>query len=166
MVACDFSKYSKNAFAYGVELADSLGANLVIVNIINERDLKALRTITKEDMFSSSAEKYKKETVKLYVQNKKEELSKEIDKLIEDTNCTHLSIKKVFKVGVPFQELIRAVKDENADLMVMGSKGRSRKNVSPLSGTVVKYTLPLTQLIRNSRKGVTLIFLYEGKGSP
>lgn len=125
MVAFDFSKYSKNAFAYAVELADGLGANLVIVNIINERDLKALRTITEEDMFSSSAEKYKKETLNMYVENKKEQRSKEIDTLIEDTNCTHLPIKKVFRVGVPFQELIRAVKDENADLMVMGSKGRS-----------------------------------------
>jgi nucleotide-binding universal stress UspA family protein len=125
MVAFDFSKYSKNAFAYAVELADRLGASLVMVNIINERDLKAIRTITKEDMFSSSAEKYKKETMKLYVSNKKEELSKQIDELIEEANGTHLSIKKVFRVGVPFQELIRAVKDEGVDLMVMGSKGRS-----------------------------------------
>jgi nucleotide-binding universal stress UspA family protein len=125
MVAFDFSKYSKNAFAYAVELADRLGASLVMVNIINERDLKAIRTITKEDMFSTSAEKYKKETMKLYVSNKKEELSKQIDELIEEANGTHLSIKKVFRVGVPFQELIRAVKDEGVDLMVMGSKGRS-----------------------------------------
>jgi nucleotide-binding universal stress UspA family protein len=63
--------------------------------------------------------------MKLYVSNKKEELSKQIDELIEEANGTHLSIKKVFRVGVPFQELIRAVKDEGVDLMVMGSKGRS-----------------------------------------
>ena len=125
MVAFDFSEYSENAFAYAVELADSLGASLVIVNIINERDLNALRTITKEDMFSKSVVKYKKETMKLYVENKKEELSQKIDKLIEDTNCSHLSIDKVFRVGVPFQELINAVENESADLMVMGSKGRS-----------------------------------------
>ena len=125
MVAFDFSEYSENAFAYAVELADSLGASLVIVNIINERDLNALRTITKEDMFSKSVVKYKKETMKLYVENKKEELSKKIDKLIEDTNCSHLSIDKVFRVGVPFQELINAVENESADLMIMGSKGRT-----------------------------------------
>ena len=125
MVAFDFSEYSKNAFAYAVELADSLGANLVIAHIINERDLKALRTITKEDMFSSSVVKYEKKTMKKYVSNKKEELSKDIDKLIEETNSTHLSIKKVFRVGVPFQELINAVEKESADLLVMGSKGRS-----------------------------------------
>lgn len=125
MVALDFSKYSKNAFAYAVELADSLGASLVVVNIINERDLKAIRSISEVDMFSSSAEKYREETLQRYVEHKKEERSKEIDTLLEDTDCSHLSIKKVFKVGVPFQELIRAVKDEGADLMVMGSKGRT-----------------------------------------
>ena len=80
---------------------------------------------TKEDMFSSSVEKYKKETMKKYVSNKKEELTKEIDKLIEEANCTHLTIKQVFRVGVPFQELINAVEKESADLMVMGSKGRT-----------------------------------------
>ncbi len=45
-----------------------IGASLVVVNIINERDLKALRTIAEEDMFSSSAEKYREETLQLYVQ--------------------------------------------------------------------------------------------------
>ena len=37
----------------------------------------------------------------------------------------NLSIEKVFRVGVPFQELISAVEDEGADLLVMGQKGRS-----------------------------------------
>ena len=48
-----------------------------------------------------------------------------MEKLIEELGCAQLPIKKVFRVGVPFQELIRAIEDEGADLMVMGKKGRS-----------------------------------------
>lgn len=125
MVALDFSKYSRNAFEYAVELADSLGASLVVVNVINERDLKAFRSVAEVDMFSTSAEKYREETLKRYVQQKEKERSKKIDTLIEETDCHDLSIEKVFEVGVPFRELIRAVKDEGVDLVVMGSKGRS-----------------------------------------
>jgi len=36
-----------------------------------------------------------------------------------------VSTKKVFRVSVPYQELIAAIEDEGADLMVMGQKGRS-----------------------------------------
>jgi nucleotide-binding universal stress UspA family protein len=36
-----------------------------------------------------------------------------------------LTIRTVFRIGVPFQELISAIEDEGADLMVMGQKGRS-----------------------------------------
>ena len=48
-----------------------------------------------------------------------------MEKLIQEIGCAHLKIKKVFKVGVPFQELISAIENEGADLMVMGRKGRS-----------------------------------------
>ena len=48
-----------------------------------------------------------------------------MEKLIEEIGCAGLKIKKVFKVGVPFQELISAIENEGADLMVMGPKGRS-----------------------------------------
>jgi nucleotide-binding universal stress UspA family protein len=32
--------------------------------------------------------------------------------------------KKIVRVGVPFQELARAIEDEQVDLMVVGPKGR------------------------------------------
>jgi nucleotide-binding universal stress UspA family protein len=44
--------------------------------------------------------------------------------MIEEISCGHLPIKKVIRVGVPFQQLIRVIESEGADLMVMGPKGR------------------------------------------
>ena len=125
MVAFDFSKYSNNALAYAIELANSLDAKVIVVNVINKRDVDTLHIISQEDMFSRSVEKFEKDTIEKYIGKQEEKRSKKIDKLIEETSPSHLSIKKVFKVGIPFQELVRAVKDEGADLLVMGSKGRS-----------------------------------------
>ena len=89
-----------------------------MVNVLNKRDVDTLRIISREDMFSRSVEKFEKDTIEKYISKQKEERS-------EETSSSHLLIKKVFRVGVPFQELIRTVKDEGVDLLVMGSKGRS-----------------------------------------
>ena len=42
MVAYDFSDYSKEALEFAVELADELKSHLMIVNVINQRDVDAL----------------------------------------------------------------------------------------------------------------------------
>ena len=52
------------------------------------------------------------------------ERTRQMEKLIEEISCAHLPIKKVIRVGVPSQELIRVIESERADLMVMGPKGR------------------------------------------
>jgi nucleotide-binding universal stress UspA family protein len=60
-----------------------------------------------------------------FIKDKTESRLQRIEKLIEEISPGQLSIKKVFKVGIPFRELIQAVKDEDVDLVVMGPKGRS-----------------------------------------
>ena len=55
----------------------------------------------------------------------KEKRTALIEKMIEETSCSHLAVEKVFRVGVPFQELIQAIKDEGVDVLVMGTKGHS-----------------------------------------
>lgn len=128
MVACDFSEYSKQVLQYASDLAENLQADLIITHAINQRDIDAIQKIAGYTATISLEE---------FVKNQFEDRSQRIDKLIEETSANHLSVKKVIKTGIPFRGLIQAVKDEGADLIVMGPKGRSNlKNI--LFGTTAE----------------------------
>jgi hypothetical protein len=43
MVACDLSEYAVQSLKYAFELAENLNAGLIIVNVINQRDLIAVK---------------------------------------------------------------------------------------------------------------------------
>lgn len=116
MVACDFSEYSIEALKYAVELAEDLKADIIITNVINEKDVNSVRMAA---MYSGAISEEE------FIKYKEESRLQRIDKLIEEISPGRLSIKKLFKIGIPFRELIQAVKDEGADLVVMGPKGRS-----------------------------------------
>ena len=124
LVGCDFSKYAKNTLEFAVALAEKFQADLVIVNVVNKKDIDTILKVA-EGQFDRNIEKYVEKTAQEYETRVKADRTRQIEKLIEEIGCAHLKIKKVFRFGVPFQELIAAVEDEGADLMVMGQKGRS-----------------------------------------
>jgi nucleotide-binding universal stress UspA family protein len=124
MVGCDLSSYSRATLAYAAKLADKLAAELIIVNVINKKELDTILKVA-EGQFDRNIEKYVEKSAEEYVNRAKKERSRQLEELIDDIGCTHLSIRKIFRVGVPFQELIKAIGEEEADMMVMGQKGRS-----------------------------------------
>ena len=117
LAAIDFSDYSAHTMKYAADLAEKLNAELIVANIINQRDVESIRRIPQITGGISEGK---------YLEKKKQERFDLTQKLIEETSCTHLPVKKVIRTGVPFLELIQVVKDEGADLVVMGVKGRSR----------------------------------------
>jgi nucleotide-binding universal stress UspA family protein len=116
MVACDLSEYSIEALKYAVDLAEDLKAPIIITNVINEKDVNSIRMAA---MYSGAISEDE------FINDKTESRLQRIDKLIEEISPGHPPIKKFFKVGIPFRELIQTVKDEDVDLVVMGPKGRS-----------------------------------------
>ncbi|MBU1344613.1 MAG: universal stress protein [Proteobacteria bacterium] len=116
LVACDLSAYSIQAVEYAVDMAESVDAELVIVNVINQRDLNMVEKLTQYT---------DKITLKKYIQETREYRSEEIAKILADSKRDPNSYRVVYRIGVPFREILIAIEEEKADILVMGTKGQT-----------------------------------------
>jgi nucleotide-binding universal stress UspA family protein len=116
VAAIDFSAYSGQTLKYAAALAGALKSELIVVNVINQRDIAAIEKV---------AHMAPQINVQDYVDHQKADRLKAVEGLLEEASCGGLVMKTVFRIGIPFVELIETVKEEGADLVVMGSKGRS-----------------------------------------
>ena len=66
MVAIDFSEYSEGTLRYAAELAKLLGSRLTAVNVINQRDISAMRTVIQKDVDIQVREYIEKEDSIIY----------------------------------------------------------------------------------------------------
>jgi len=114
LAAIDLSDYSAQTLRVAAELADKLNVPLIVANVIHKRDI---------DLFEQLADK-SRYSLGEFIKHRETDRAASIEKLIADTHCGHLSITTVFRLGVPFKELIQIVNEERADLVVMGAKGR------------------------------------------
>ena len=116
MVAVGFSEYAEGIFNYSDKLADKLGAELIVANIINSRDVEAVATITRMG-YDLDPEKYIKEL--------KEERRNAFEEAVKNATLSRDSIKLILQVGNPINELLKIIIAENVDVVVMGVKGRT-----------------------------------------
>lgn len=123
MVGCDFSEYSKETLAYAASLSEKCQAELIVVNVINQRDVDTILKIS-DKTFDRTVERNVEKLADDYVKRETEKRTQQIDKLIEEISCPNLNVRKIIRVGVPFHELNREIEVQQADLMVVGPKGR------------------------------------------
>ena len=94
LVACDLSNYSIQAVEYAAEMAESVNAELVIVNVINQRDLDMIEKVTRHT---------DKITVSKYVSETTEYRSEEIAKILAASKRDPALYRTIFRTGVPFR---------------------------------------------------------------
>jgi len=116
MVAVGFTDYTEELLNYAVRIAESLGAELIVANIINVRDVEAIGTIATMGYEIDSEH---------YVSGIEEDRRQTLNRILEKISFPADKLHTVFKVGHPVEELLKIAINENADLMVMGIKGRS-----------------------------------------
>ena len=123
MVGYDFSKYAQEALEYAASLAEKCRAELIVVNIINQKTVDSLREVA-DKTFDRTVEKSIAKLADDFVDREVKDRLEKIEKLVEEIPTSHLSVKKIVQVGVPFQALNKIAEAEKADLLVVGSKGR------------------------------------------
>ena len=116
MAAIAFSKYSQGILAFSVQLARRLECELVVVNVINIRDMQAVSEI--ESMG------YKVDPQD-YVRGVEQERREELHKMLEAIGVEPSSVRIVFHVGHPLEMLLKTIEEEDIDMVVMGPKGRT-----------------------------------------
>jgi nucleotide-binding universal stress UspA family protein len=116
MVALGLSEYAEGIFKYSDKLAQKLGAELIVANVINSRDVEAV-TVIKNMGYDLDPERYIKEL--------KEERRNAFEEISQNAALSRDSIKLVLPVGNPIHELLKIIIGENVDLVVMGVKGRT-----------------------------------------
>ena len=116
MVAVGFAKHAQGLVAYGAQIAESLNADLLIVNIINIRDVEAIGSVAAMGYEIDSEH---------YVSGIKEERKQALDNILANISFPAEKIRAIFQIGHPVEELLKIAVREKVDLMVMGIRGRS-----------------------------------------
>ncbi|MBF0573527.1 MAG: universal stress protein [Desulfamplus sp.] len=118
LVALDFSPYSKQVLESAVETAKKTGAQILVVNVINRRDIDTVKKIfEKEQPGTFSMQKYMSDDLG--------RRSRLIQELIVECGGDKNQITTLFMEGVPFEQILKAIIDEKADLVIMGKKGKT-----------------------------------------
>lgn len=116
MAALALADYSPRIYAFAARLARDLNAELIVANIINSRDVEAVRTISSMGYDVDGAH---------FIATVKAERKDRIDEIIRNSGVTEVSPRIIIRTGSPIQTLLEIISAENIDAVVMGPKGRT-----------------------------------------
>jgi nucleotide-binding universal stress UspA family protein len=116
MVALAFSDYSDAIFKYAAKLAVDLNTELLIAHVIDIHYVEAISHVESMGYQVSSED---------YVKNFKSERLSAMDEMASQANFPQHRTKKAVRVGHPYDQLLKLIKEEKPDLVVMGTRARS-----------------------------------------
>jgi universal stress protein A len=113
VVPTDFSESSEDAWALAQRLAESLGSEVVVAHVFVEPppygDPPLVAAETTWQVFEEA----------------RRWVTEELDKLAARAREKGIKTRSVMRTGTPHQEIVDLATEEGADLIVMGTHGRS-----------------------------------------
>lgn len=120
LVACDLSKNTSQVLNYAAKIGAKLESKLLLVHIINQRDIDAIEYATHRILVVDEQVWTEK-----YIDDFLSERKQRLRELIAETQAAGMFLNPIVKIGVPFHELIEIGKSEYAELVIIGAGGRT-----------------------------------------
>jgi nucleotide-binding universal stress UspA family protein len=122
LAACDLSAYTGDVLDTAISLAHGLDAGLLVVNVISQRDIDSMQEALEKIAFGY-------ENVPISPAQHRADLESErlqpLREAVERAGGADRKCEYLIKIGVPIQVIVEVIDREQADLVVIGTKGRS-----------------------------------------
>ena len=115
LVPLEFSEFSQGVFNCAVQMAMNSDAKIIVLSIINSRDIESVESIVSMG-YDVDAEHYVKEI--------KHDRKQQLNKMADEAEIDKDKVKIMFKTGKPVDEILKVIEKEAPDLVVMGTRGR------------------------------------------
>ena len=123
LVCVDLSEYSLPTLESAVTIAGNTNAQIHVINVLNQRDISVATFVPPYYTGKIDVNKFVNDTM--------EKRKQEIDALIKDHFSDYQPSMVIhMKKGIPFEEILKTADGTQADLIVMGSKGRSNLSMT------------------------------------
>ena len=127
LVPTDGSKIAQQAARYAVNLAKKVKADILLLSVIDIKlftPSQAIPAIASPTHLIEPIADYLRQAAKTYME--------EIEKLCKKSN---IRSKVIMRLGHPVEEIIKEAKKSKADIIIMGSHGKSAIKAAVLGST-------------------------------
>ena len=116
LVPTDGSMAAQKAARYAIDLAKQLKCSIIVLSVIDNRSLMAQTISAQENV------RHIMEPMEDYLREAADEYAREIKEICDENDVRS---KILVTSGHPAEEITKEAESSNADLIVMGSHGRS-----------------------------------------
>src|SRR5438552_4094730 len=113
LIPTDFSKFSQVALNYASAFAEKFAAELYLLHVIQDLAVFIPDMITVAPPPVPTVEQMTKAVQEAF------------DRLIKDNRLERFPIHRDVREGTPFYEIVRYAKEQNIDLIIMGTHGHT-----------------------------------------
>ncbi|MBU1695914.1 MAG: universal stress protein, partial [Proteobacteria bacterium] len=113
LVPLAFTDYSQGVFNCAVQMALKHDASLIVLSIINSRDIESVKTIVSMGYDVDSEH---------YVEQIRKERKQKLNKMADGAEIDKDKVTVMFKIGNPVDEILKVIIKESPDLVVMGTR--------------------------------------------